>query len=557
MIATTPIAAFYLRVSSSKQVKNELPLEGQRREMEQWCHEHGYHGAEEFVYADKAITGQTENRPALQDLMSVALQKNPPFSVIICWAFSRFMRNEDESMIHKALLKKNGVKVVSISEQIPEGPYASVIERLIEVQDANFVRTLSVACIRGLHTAALKGYWTNPKQVPYGYKLDVIEAENRKYYKLAINEEPANVVRQIYQMSLDGYSLKQISRRVDMHKARIASILKNENYTGDRVVHSKRTGERVLEVEAAHPAIIEKTMYKRVQREMKKRMKYHNKGVNGNYVFTGILQCKCGKPMIHRTSAGGTESEPTQLHYYRCDNDRCNITTVKEDRLLEILLAALETELFDESVLRTAVEAVNSARAKSDVAAARNHITAKRAKASMRQENLLDQIEEGVLTQEMISERMQKINDEIIELDVQLATMQQVDDKPVKLTDVLKLVRSIKRQLASKDNVERKLAMQAIVPRLVFYGNAVEASTKLMGLEDKITLQYHSEPDVSVDYEGAPHEEKRRLVASIRRFTGDKSITGRQIYKMTADELNQYVARHLRNKKQNEACTSQ
>ena len=114
MIASTPIAAFYLRVSSSKQVKNELPLEGQRREMEQWCQENGYHFADEFVYADKAITGETENRPALQDLMSVALRKKPPFSVIICWAFSRFMRNEDESMIHKALLKKNGVRVVSI-----------------------------------------------------------------------------------------------------------------------------------------------------------------------------------------------------------------------------------------------------------------------------------------------------------------------------------------------------------------------------------------------------------------------------------------------------------
>ena len=70
MIASTPIAAFYLRVSSSKQVKNELPLEGQRREMEQWCRENGYHFADEFVYADKAITGETENRPALQDLMS-------------------------------------------------------------------------------------------------------------------------------------------------------------------------------------------------------------------------------------------------------------------------------------------------------------------------------------------------------------------------------------------------------------------------------------------------------------------------------------------------------
>ena len=175
----------------------------------------------------------------------------------------------------------------------------------------------------------------------------------------------------------------------------------------------------------------------------------------------------------------------------------------------------------------------------------------------MRQERLLDQIEEGTITQAQIEERMTKIKEEIIELDVQLSTMRQVDDKPVKLTDVLKLVRSIKRQLASKDNVKRKLAMQAIVPRLVYHGNTVVASTKLMGMEDDLTLQYHPVPDVPTDYEDAPHEEKRRLVASIRRYTGDKSITGNEAHSMTADELNQYVARYLRHKLQIDAYTSE
>ena len=175
----------------------------------------------------------------------------------------------------------------------------------------------------------------------------------------------------------------------------------------------------------------------------------------------------------------------------------------------------------------------------------------------MRQERLLDQIEEGTITQAQIEERMTKIKEEIIELDVQLSTMRQVDDKPVKLTDVLKLVRSIKRQLASKDNVERKLAMQAIVPRLVYHGNTVVASTKLKGMEDDLTLQYHPVPDVPIDYEDAPHDEKRRLVASIRRYTGDKSITGREAHCMTADDLNQYVARYLRSQLQIDAYTSE
>ena len=79
----------------------------------------------------------------------------------------------------------------------------------------------------------------------------------------------------------------------------------------------------------------------------------------------------------------------------------------------------------------------------------------------------------------------------------------------------------------------------------------------LMGMEEDLTLQYYPVPDVPIDYEDAPHDEKRRLVASIRRYTGDKSITGRAAHCMTADDLNQYVARYLRSQLQIDAYTSE
>ena len=553
------IAALYLRVSTEGQAKKELPIEGQKQEMQQWCKENGYTVVDDFVFVDLGLTGTNENRPGLQKMMALGARKNPPFEVVLVWSFSRFMRQEEEAIIHKALLKKNGVRVVSITEPIPDGPYAQILERFIEVEDANFSRKLSMATARGIHTAALKGHWTNPMQVPFGFKLKkVIEEEQGVAYKLAIDEERADVVVQMFQLAISGYSLKQIGSRFNMTKRRVVSMLKNKNYTGNRSVRKRKTGEVQLVVKNAHPAIIDATTFKKAGRALKSRRKGPlNKGKIGNHIFTGLLRCKCDSPMYHLLCNNGKSDVVNYKGYYRCTNEKCQAKSVREDKLLDLLYSKLDEVIFSRQALRDIVAMAESKRANDEIALARDYVTNELAKAHMRQQRLIDQIEEGNLRQDMISDRMAKINDDIFDLEMRLSTMEQVDDKPITLNAVVKLVDTIKRQLKSKDEIKRKHAMQSIVASIKWQENCITVKTKLMDMPDEFEIDYVKKPVVPSNVDELLHKDKRHLVRTIRNYTNDKSITGREIQKLTSDQADDYILRYKGNQSLIDGCTNE
>ena len=54
------------------------------------------------------------------------------FDVIIVWKLDRFSRNRYDSARHKATLRKYGVKVVSATEAIADGPSGILMESVLE-----------------------------------------------------------------------------------------------------------------------------------------------------------------------------------------------------------------------------------------------------------------------------------------------------------------------------------------------------------------------------------------------------------------------------------------
>ena len=102
-------------------------------------------------------------------MISLAKSSEHPVDVILVWKFSRFARNQEESIVYKSLLKKqHNVDVVSISEPLIEGPFGSLIERIIEWMDEYYSIRLSGEVLRGMKEKALKeGYQMVP---PLGYQ---------------------------------------------------------------------------------------------------------------------------------------------------------------------------------------------------------------------------------------------------------------------------------------------------------------------------------------------------------------------------------------------------
>ena len=69
-------------------------------------------------------------------MIAAAKDASHPFDVVIVWKYSRFARNQEESIFYKSVLRsKCNVDVVSVSEPLVAGPFGSLIERIIEWMD--------------------------------------------------------------------------------------------------------------------------------------------------------------------------------------------------------------------------------------------------------------------------------------------------------------------------------------------------------------------------------------------------------------------------------------
>ena len=158
--------ACYIRVSTDKQ--DELSPDAQKRLLLDYARENDIIVTEDSIFWEIGISGRkTENRPAFRQMVAAAKSKDHPFDVILVWKFSRFARNQEESIVYKSLLKKSGVDVVSVSEPLPEGIMGGLIERILEWMDEYYSIRLSGEVMRGMTEKAMRArYQSNP---PMGY----------------------------------------------------------------------------------------------------------------------------------------------------------------------------------------------------------------------------------------------------------------------------------------------------------------------------------------------------------------------------------------------------
>ena len=114
-------AVIYARYSSDNQT--EASIEGQLCE----CMEYAIYNDIQVMgnYIDRALSAKTDHRPEFQRMIKDRYKH--AFDCIIVWKLDRFSRNRYDSAHYKALLRKNGVKVVSAKETIAEAEYVKTL----------------------------------------------------------------------------------------------------------------------------------------------------------------------------------------------------------------------------------------------------------------------------------------------------------------------------------------------------------------------------------------------------------------------------------------------
>ena len=127
----------YARYSSDAQ--REESIDAQIRENKAYAERHGI----EIVgtYIDRALSAKTDNRPEFQRMIKDSVKKG--FDVVIVWKLDRFSRNRFDAANYKNQLRKNGVKLLSATENISEGPEGILFESIIEGFAEYFSRSTS------------------------------------------------------------------------------------------------------------------------------------------------------------------------------------------------------------------------------------------------------------------------------------------------------------------------------------------------------------------------------------------------------------------------------
>ena len=134
----------YARYSSDNQ--REESIEGQLRECNDFTKRNDITIVDSYI--DRAFSATIDKRPAFQKMIKDSAKKM--FDIIIVWKLDRFAHNRYDSARYKALLRKNGVKVISANENISEGSEGIILESVLEGMAEYYSADLLEKVIRGL-----------------------------------------------------------------------------------------------------------------------------------------------------------------------------------------------------------------------------------------------------------------------------------------------------------------------------------------------------------------------------------------------------------------------
>lgn len=302
-------AAIYGRYSSHNQ--KDTSIEQQFLEIRQYCKQNGIHIVAE--YADRAMSGTTDQRPQFQQMIRDSAKGK--FNFVVCWKVDRFARDRYDSATYKYRLKKNGVRVLYAKEAIPDGPEGILLESILEGSAEYYSAALAQNIKRGLEANARECKVTG--SLPLGY----IKSSDGKY---AVDPVESDIVRKIFTMYTGGTSTKEIctvlnaqgfktKKGVAFNKNSLRTVLSNERYTGVYIYGD-------IKIPGGIPAIISKDVFQKAA----KMCKYHSEkpaaSYDEQYLLTGKLFCgHCGEPMIGMSGHG---KNGTKHSYYSCATKR-------------------------------------------------------------------------------------------------------------------------------------------------------------------------------------------------------------------------------------------
>ena len=324
------------------------------------------------IFADEGISGtQTKKRTEFNRMIRMC--RNKKIDLVITKSISRFARNTVDCLEYVRQLKDLGIGVIFEKENINTMTMTS--EFMIALY-GSFAQAESESISKNVSWGKEKAFREGKVSFQYKYLLGYKKGADGKP---EIVPEEAEIVRLIYKLFLDGYSMRNIKKILESkglltptgkkiwNESLIQSILKNEKYVGDALLQKsftldcithkvvKNHGEKPMYlVTDHHDPIVDRDTYNRVQQELARRSskrKVSDKTTteqgkySSKYALTELLICgKCGTPYRRTTWSARGKKQIVWRCISRLEHGKkyCpDSPTINEEQLHKAIIRAI------------------------------------------------------------------------------------------------------------------------------------------------------------------------------------------------------------------------
>lgn len=333
--------ALYIRVSSFRQKKDGLSLDEQQYALEEYAKAHG--AVIVGIYRDEGTSARKnmQRRYELQRLLQDV--KDNKVDVILFTKLDRWFRNLADFVEVQKVLDAHNVQWKTTQEFYDSSSRFGKVM----IQIALIFAEAEADATRDRVNVIHEGMKRDKKALGvtgYGYK------RNPDTHTIEIDETQAPLIREMFAMACNGFSLSQITTAlnakygVNWWRSTYNGKLKNERYMGT-----------FYEVPNYAPAIVSAETFARAQEAMTPR---RNETPNSKhiYLFSGLIICPtCKNVLIGNTNIQKVVTKKDRKQKTRCyKNYRCRLHNenrcsfqrlVNEKHLEHYLLDHLQQEL--------------------------------------------------------------------------------------------------------------------------------------------------------------------------------------------------------------------
>lgn len=419
-------ACIYARYSSANQT--EQSIEGQIRVCTEFCEHHGITVVE--TYIDRATSASKDIEKRTEFLRMIKESEGTKFDAVIVYKLDRFSRSRYDMANFKFRLKKNGVKLISATENISSDPEGIILESVLEGMAEFYSAELSQKINRGLKESAYK-HNSVGGHVPLGYK--------QINKKLVVDEKTAPIVKEAFTLFAEGKTIAEIARTLNEEghrtskgakfgRSSFSKMFRNETYIGTYQYHDYKA-EKVI------PQIIDDELFKKVQYRLDNTKPSGTYKAKRMYLLSGKLYCgHCGEHM-NGDSRGSAKKGYYQCYGRRNKNTGCTKRAVQKGWIEDLVAKDALSLLTDENIEIIAETAVRLNNKELENTTDIPHIHQRLKETETSLNNLMKAIESGQAP-EMLVKRMVELEHEKKELENKLKE----EEKEVVLLDEPKVI---------------------------------------------------------------------------------------------------------------------